>query len=105
RGTRSKQNLEQATALLQRLLEEQQQQQQQQQDNREQPPPSPRAKEALARALQLTQERRYDEAVAVLGDIMRRDRTASSFAAHLKRLEDVRKIMRGEKPAAAVADD
>ncbi len=102
RGTRTKQNLEQATALLQQLLEQQQQQQQQQQDNQKQPPPSARAKEALARALQLAQERRYDEATTVLTDIMRRDRTASSFSAHLKRLEDVRKIMRGEKPAAMV---
>lgn len=100
RGTRSKQNLEQATALLQRLLEQQQQQEQQSQDNRKQPPPSPRAKEALARALQLAQERRYDEAAAVLTDIMRSDRTAASFSAHLERLEDVRKIMRGEKPGA-----
>jgi tetratricopeptide (TPR) repeat protein len=106
RSAPSKQNLELATARLQRLLEQQQQQQQQQQqENRKQPPPSPRAQEALARALQLTQERRYAEASAVLTDIMQRDRTASSFAAHLKRLEDVQKIMRGEKPAATAPGD
>jgi len=100
RSPRSKQNLEQATARLQHLLE-QQQQQQQQQGNPEPQKPSARAQEALARALQLTQERRYAEAEAVLKDIMRTDPTASSYAANLKRLDDVRKILRGERPEAA----
>jgi tetratricopeptide (TPR) repeat protein len=99
RGNRdAKQNLEMSNAMLQRLLARQQQQPQQQ--KQEKPPePSARAKEALARALQLVQERRYPEAAKVLDDIMRTDRTAVSFGAHRKRLDDVMKILRGETPA------
>jgi tetratricopeptide (TPR) repeat protein len=98
----SKQNLEMANTALQKLLaREQKQQQQQQQKKPEKPPePSARAKEALARALQLTQEKRYTEAAAVLDGILRADRTAAPFAAHRKRLDDVMKILRGETPDA-----
>jgi tetratricopeptide (TPR) repeat protein len=100
----SKQNLEMANAALKKLLareqKQQQQKQQQQQKKPEKPPePSARAKEALARALQLTQETRYAEAAAVLDEILRSDRTAAPFAAHRKRLDDVMKILRGETPS------
>ncbi len=105
RNPHSKQNLEQAAALLRQLLERQQQEQQQQQKNPEPQKPSARAQEALARALQLAQERRYAEASAVLKDIIRTDRTAASFSAHLQRLEDVQKILRGERPAAPALND
>jgi tetratricopeptide (TPR) repeat protein len=100
----SKQNLEMANTALQNLLAREQKQQQQQQKPQqkkpEKPPePSARAKEALARALQLAQETRYAEAAAVLDDILRSDRTAAPFAAHRKRLDDVMKILRGETPS------
>jgi tetratricopeptide (TPR) repeat protein len=105
RGNRpSKQNLEMANTALQKLLarekKQQEQQQKQQQKKPEKPPePSARAQEALARALQLTQERRYAEAATVLDEILRTDRTAAPFAAHRKRLDDVMKILRGETPS------
>lgn len=102
--TRSKQNLERANVRLSQLLAKQQEQQQQQ---GQQPPPepSPRAREALARALQLTQEGRYAEAAAVLDDILRSDRTAVTFTAHRQRLDDVQKILRGERPASPSPGD
>jgi tetratricopeptide (TPR) repeat protein len=99
----AKQNLEMANARLQQLLERQQQQQQQQQGKP--PEPSPKAKEALARALQLTQERRYEDATKVLDGILRSDPTAASFAAHRQRLDDVVKILRGEKPSDPAPKD
>jgi tetratricopeptide (TPR) repeat protein len=109
RGNRNtKQNLEMANAHLQQLMarQEQQQQQQQQQGKPPGPPePSPQAKEALARALQLAQQRRYDEAMQVLDGILRTDRTAASFAGHRQRLDDVAKILRGETPSSPAPQD
>jgi tetratricopeptide (TPR) repeat protein len=105
---KSKQNLERANGLLKEFLAKQERQQQEQppQGQPPKPPePSPRAKEALARALQLAQERRYAEAAKVLTDIMRQDPTAATFAAHQKRLDDVMKIMRGERPDDPAARD
>jgi thioredoxin-like negative regulator of GroEL len=94
---RAKQNLEMANTLMQRLLARQEKQQQQGQPDKT-PEPDARAKEALARALQLAQERRYPEAAAVLDEMLRTNRTAASFASHRQRLDDVMKIMRGEAP-------
>jgi Ca-activated chloride channel family protein len=100
----AKQNLEMANARLQQLLARQEQQQQQQQQGKP-PEPSAKAKEALARALQLAQERRYDEAMKVLDGILRADPTAASFAAHRQRLDDVVKILRGETPSDPTPKD
>jgi tetratricopeptide (TPR) repeat protein len=96
----TKQNLEMAGSLLNQLIARQEQQQQQKQQGEPPPPPEPSAlaKEALARALQLAGQRRYADAHAVLTDIMRRDKTAATFAAHQQRLDDVMKILRGEQP-------
>jgi tetratricopeptide (TPR) repeat protein len=101
----TKQNLEMADAQLKQLLKKQEQQRKQQGKPPEPPEPSARAKAALARALHLAQERRYAEAASVLDDIMRIDRTASSFTAHRKRLDDVMKILRGERPDDPASTD
>lgn len=100
----AKQNLEMANARLQKLLARQEQKQPQNQQGKP-PEPSARAREALARALQLAQQKRYPEAAAVLDDILRADRTAASFGAHRKRLDDVMKILRGETPADPAPQD
>jgi tetratricopeptide (TPR) repeat protein len=94
----AKQNLERANTRLAQLLARQEQKPPPGQPPKP-PEPSARAKEALARALQLAQERRYAEAAKVLDEIMKSDRTAASFSAHRQRLDDVMKIMRGEKPS------
>jgi len=98
KAPRTKQNLEKAGGLLKQLVARQERQRQQQGQPPKPPEPSARAKEALARALQLAQERRYADAAAVLDDIMRTDKTAAAFSAHRKRLDDVMKILRGERP-------
>lgn len=90
-------NLGRVLAQL-RALEQQQQQAPRQGNPQQQPEPSEHARAALARALQLSQERRYDEAMQVLGNVLREDRTAAPYAEHLKRLEAVTRILRGEAP-------
>jgi tetratricopeptide (TPR) repeat protein len=100
----AKHNLERAQTLLQQLLKRQEQQKKNAGDPK-QPEPSKRAQEALARALQLAQERRYAEAKAVLEDILRADPTAASYRSHLKRLEDVIQIQKGQTPAPLAPRD
>ena len=56
---------------------ERQQQQKQNSPQQKPPEPSEKAKEALARALQLVQQRRYDDAKAVLEQILAEDPTAA----------------------------
>jgi tetratricopeptide (TPR) repeat protein len=94
----ARRNLEIADARLRKLLEDQRKNPPQNPQG-EPPEPSARAKEALARALQLAQERRYEEAAAVLDAILKADKTAASFASHRRRLDDVMKILRGETPS------
>jgi tetratricopeptide (TPR) repeat protein len=97
----ARRNLEMADARLRKLAEAQQKNPPPRKPGDPPPPPEPsaRAKEALARALQLAQERRYEEAAAVLDAILKEDKTAASFSAHRKRLDDVAKILRGETPS------
>jgi hypothetical protein len=86
-------------------LDRQEQEQQQQPSQQKPPDPSPKAKEALARAMQLAQQRRYEEAKGVLEAILAEDATAASFQGHLQRLDDVMKILKGEKPSAPAPRD
>ncbi len=104
----AKRNIEVVQARIKELLERQKQDQQNQPQNGEQkPPPEPSAaaKQALARALQLTAQKRYAEAKALLEDTMIKDATAESFKSHVQKLDDVLKIMRGETPSAPGAQD
>jgi tetratricopeptide (TPR) repeat protein len=102
----AKKNLEIAQTLLKRLLEQQEKKKQRQKQPPQKPPePSARAKEALARALQLAQERRYAEAKRVLRDILKADPTAAPYQEHLQRLDDVTKILSGQTPAAPAPSD
>jgi tetratricopeptide (TPR) repeat protein len=105
RNLDAKKNLESAQTLLQQLLKRQEQNQKKDQKDQKQPEPSKRAQEALARALQLAQERRYPEAKAVLEDILRTDPTAASYRSHAQRLDDVIKIMKGQTPAPVAPGD
>lgn len=91
-------NLELVHANLQRLMEQREREDPPAGDPPETPDPGEQAKEALARALQLAQERRYAEARAVLDDVLRRDRTAAPYEAHRNRIDDVMKILEGGEP-------
>src|SRR5690606_20444318 len=101
----AKRNIEVVQARIKELLEQQKQDQQQQGDPGKPPEPSEKAKEVLARAMQLVQERRYAEAKTLLEDIIQTDATAATFQSHVQRLDDVLRILRGEAPVAPQPQD
>jgi tetratricopeptide (TPR) repeat protein len=101
----AKRNIEVVQARIKELLEKQKQDQKQQGNPQKPPEPSEKAKEVLARAMQLVQERRYAEAKALLEDIIQKDRTAATYQSHVQRIDDVLKILRGETPAPPQRQD
>ncbi len=95
----AKRNIEVVQARIKELLDRQKQKQDKQKGDPQKPPePSEKAKEVLARAMQLVQERRYAEAKALLEDLIQKDATAASYQSHVQRIDDILKIMRGEAP-------
>jgi tetratricopeptide (TPR) repeat protein len=104
----AKRNIEVVQARIKELLERQDQQQQQGgQQQQQQPPPEPseKAKEVLARAMQLVRQRRYQEAKQLLESIIQEDPTAISFQSHVQRIDDILNIMAGKPPAPPVKQD
>jgi tetratricopeptide (TPR) repeat protein len=101
----AKRNIEVVQARIKELLDRQKQDQKQQGNPQKPPEPSEQAKQVLARALQLVQERRYAEAKALLEDVIQRDRTAATFQPYVQRIDDVLKIMRGEAPTPPKTQD
>ncbi len=102
----AKRNIEVVQARIKELLDRQKQKQDQQQDNKQKPPePSEKAKEILARAMQLVQERRYGEAKSLLEDLIQKDATAATYQSHVQRIDDVMKILRGEQPTPPQSQD
>ena len=95
----AKRNVEVTQIRIKELLDRKEQQQKQDPKSQKPPEPDEKAKQALARALQLVQERRYSEAKTVLENILSEDATATSYKSHLQRLDDVMKILKGEKPS------
>lgn len=95
----AKRNIEVVQARIKELLEKQKQDNQQQKGDPQKPPePDEQAKQVLARAMQLVQERRYAEAKSLLEDLLQKNKTAATYQAHVQRIDDVLKIMRGEAP-------
>ncbi|MDQ3000875.1 MAG: tetratricopeptide repeat protein [Fibrobacterota bacterium] len=102
----AKRNIEVVQARIKDLLEKQKQDNQQQPGDPQKPPdPSARAKEILARAMQLVQERRYGEAKTLLEDLIQADKTAAAYQSHVQRIDDILKILRGEVPAPPQSQD
>ncbi|MDB5103033.1 MAG: Tetratricopeptide repeat-containing protein [Fibrobacteres bacterium] len=102
----AKRNIEVVQARIKELLEKQKQDDQQQQGKPQKPPePSEKAKEILARAMQLVQERRYAEAKALLEDLLQKDKTAVTYQSFVQRIDDVLKILRGEAPTPPRSQD
>ena len=87
------------------MLDRQQQQQKQQPNQQKPPEPDAKAKEALARALQLAQQRRYAEAQSLLQETISENPTAASYKSYVQRLDDVIKIQKGEKPTPPAQQD
>jgi len=104
-NTDAKRNVEVTQARIKELLDRQKQQEQQQPKSQKPPEPDARAKEALARALQLAQERRYEDAKVVLDQIIGDDPTAASYKSYSQRMDDVIKILKGEKPTPPTQQD
>lgn len=101
----AKRNIEVVQARIKELLDRQKQDQKQQGNPQKPPEPSEEAKKALARALQLVQERRYAEAKALLEDVIQKDKTAATFQTYVQRIDDVLKILRGETPTPPKSQD
>jgi len=103
----AKQNIEVVQARIKELLkrEEQDQQQGGEGESQPQPKPSEKAKEVLARAMQLVKQRKYQEAQSLLENIIQEDATAISFQSHVKRIEDVVNILEGKPVAPPATQD
>lgn len=82
--------------------ENQDQNKDQNQDDQKQPPLSEKAKEALARALQLSKDGKYEEAKALLENIIAEDETAGQLNSYVQRMDDVIEIKAGRKPKAKI---
>ena len=102
----AKRNIEVVQARIKELLEKQKQDNQQQKGDPQKPPePNEQAKQVLARAMQLVQERRYAEAKALLEDLLQKNKTAATYQSHVQRIDDVLKILRGEAPTPPQSQD
>jgi tetratricopeptide (TPR) repeat protein len=103
----AKQNIEVVQIRIKELLERQKQQQQQQQNGKQQPPPEPseKAREVLARAMQLVKQRRYQEAKQLLEAVIREDLTAAGFQSYVQRIDDILGILSGTPPAPPATRD
>lgn len=82
--------------------ENQDQNKDQNQDDQKQPPLSEKAKEALARALQLSKDGKYEEAKALLENTIAEDETAGQLNSYVQRMDDVIEIKAGRKPKAKI---
>lgn len=99
----AKKNVEIVQRKLKEELDKQKQNQDQNQDNDQKLPPlSEKAKEALARALQLSKDGKYEEAKQILENIIAEDETAGQLNAYVQRVDDVIEIKAGRKPKAKI---
>lgn len=97
----AKRNAEIVQRRLKEALDEQKNQSDQSQ-NQEQPELSERAKEALARALQLCKEAQYEPAKKLLEETIAEDETAGLLSPYVQRIDDVIEIQAGRKPKAKI---
>ena len=79
-----------------------QDQNQDQNNDQKQPPLSDKAKEVLARALQLCKDGKYPEAKTMLENLIAEDETAGQLSGHVQRIDDVIEIKAGRKPKAKI---
>ncbi|MCQ2090080.1 MAG: tetratricopeptide repeat protein [Fibrobacter sp.] len=101
----AKKNVEIVQRKLKEELDKQKENQDQNQDqdnDQKQPPLSEKAKEALARALQLSKDGKYAEAKQLLENVIAEDETAGQLNAYVQRIDDVIEIKAGRKPKAKI---
>lgn len=102
-------NAKKNVEIVQRKLKEEidkqkenQDQNQNQDNDQKQPPLSEKAKEILARALQLSKDGKYEEAKSLLENIIAEDETAGQLSSYVQRIDDVIEIKAGRKPKAKI---
>ncbi|MCQ2061769.1 MAG: tetratricopeptide repeat protein [Fibrobacter sp.] len=101
----AKKNVEIVQRRLKEELDKQKENKDQNQDqnnDQKQPPLSEKAKEALARALQLSKDGKYAEAKELLENTIAEDETAGQLSGHVQRIDDVIEIKAGRKPKAKI---
>lgn len=101
----AKRNVEIVQRKLKEELDKQKENKDQNQDqdnDQKQPPLSEKAKEALARALQLSKDGKYAEAKELLENTIAEDETAGQLSGHVQRIDDVIEIKAGRKPKAKI---
>ncbi|MCF0223735.1 MAG: tetratricopeptide repeat protein [Fibrobacter sp.] len=99
----AKKNVEIVQRKLKEELDKQKENKDQNQDNdQKQPPLSEKAKEMLARALQMSKDGKYEEAKSLLENIIAEDETAGQLNAYVQRIDDIIEIKAGRKPKAKI---
>ena len=93
----AKKNVEIVQRKLKEELDKQKENKDQNQDqnDQKQPPLSDKAKQVLARALQLCKDGKYAEGKQMLENLIAEDETASQLSGHVQRIDDVIEIKAG----------
>ena len=101
----AKRNVEIVQRKLKEELDKQKENKDQNQDqnnDQKQPPLSEKAKQVLARALQLCKDGKYPEAKSMLENLIAEDETAGQLSGHVQRIDDVIEIKAGRKPKTKI---
>ena len=100
----AKKNVEIVQRKLKEELDKQKENKDQNQDqnDQKQPPLSDKAKQVLARALQLCKDGKYAEGKQMLENLIAEDETASQLSGHVQRIDDVIEIKAGRKPKTKI---
>ena len=100
----AKKNVEIVQRKLKEELDKQKENKDQNQDqnDQKQPPLSDKAKQVLARALQLCKDGKYAEGKQMLENLIAEDETASQLSGHVPRIDDVIEITAGRKPKTKI---
>lgn len=103
---KAKRNVEIVQRKLKEELDKQKEQKNEDQNqDSKQPELSEKAKEVLARALQLCKEEQYASAKSILEQILAEDETAAQLAPYVQRIDDIIEIKAGRKPKAKIDTD
>ena len=100
----AKKNVEIVQRKLKEELDKQKENKDQNQDqnDQKQPPLSDKAKQVLARALQLCKDGKYAEGKQMLENLIAEDETASQLSGYVQRIDDVIEIKAGRKPKTKI---
>ena len=99
----AKKNVEIVQRKLKEELDKQKENKNQDLNNdQKQPPLSEKAKQVLARALQLCKDGKYAEGKQMLENLIAEDETAGQLSGHVQRIDDIIEIKAGRKPKTKI---